>query len=61
VVSREEAKGGEGTWAQRKAISLEEIPFVGVGGCFFSYSEINKNGNDLNFVFFSGFHTQIHR
>lgn len=46
----------------RKAVSLEEIPFAGVGIHSFSYSEINKSGNNLIFLsFFSGFYTQMHR
>lgn len=51
----------KGTQAQRNAISLEEIPFVSVEICFSRYSEINKNGNDLFFLFFSQFCTQMGR
>lgn len=54
----EEEKGSQ---AQRNAISLEEIPFVSVEICFSRYSEINKNGNDLFFLFFSQFCTQMGR
>lgn len=44
-------RGGGDTQAQRKAISLEGIPFVGVGVYFFSYSETNRNRNYLLFLF----------
>lgn len=46
-----EAEEEKGTQAQRNAISLEKIPSVSVEICFSRYSEINKNGNDLIFLF----------